>query len=94
MQGIISDTESSVQRRRHRSRRRKVAESVALILGVPLLLALVLGLSVELIEYRPIGDPNVADPLPSRSVGHALGLQGRRLPEAVVDIPPIEIDAD
>jgi len=92
MQGIINDTGSSLRRFRHRSRRRKIAESVALILGVPLLLALVLGLSVELIEYRPIGDPTVTDPLPGRSASHTLGPQGRRMPAVVVEVPPIELD--
>jgi len=55
----------SRRRRRHRSPRRKLAEGIALIVGVPLLLFTVLALSVELIEYRPVGAP-VAEPSPPR----------------------------
>lgn len=90
----IDDKGSSPRRVRHRSRRRKIAESITLILGVPLLLALVLGLSVELIEYRPIEDPIEVGPLSTRPVGHAPGAQGRRMPAAVAEIQPLEFDVE
>jgi len=65
-------------RRRRRSRRRKFVESVALILGVPALLFVVLALSVEVIEYRPVQEegPDMAGVMP---------------PERL-EIPPIRVE--
>ncbi|MBW2382489.1 MAG: hypothetical protein JRG92_02585 [Deltaproteobacteria bacterium] len=50
------DAAESLQRprKRRRSRRRKLAESVALVLGVPALIFVVLALFVDVIEYRPV----------------------------------------
>ncbi|HEM46259.1 MAG TPA: hypothetical protein ENO23_04350 [Alphaproteobacteria bacterium] len=94
----IADFESTTsdrRRHRHRSRRRKLAESIALILGVPLLLLTVLGLSVELIEYRPTGAPPSASaptsrratPPPSRGVPVPA-------PSVVPDVPPFDPETD
>ena len=54
MVAICESPTKQVRRHRHRSYRRKVAESFALVFGLPFLLFAVLALSVELIEYRPI----------------------------------------
>lgn len=53
---------SGGRRHRHRSRRRKLAETVLLMIGAPLLLLALLSLSVELIEYRPTGAGPVVEP--------------------------------
>ena len=54
MVAICESPTKQVRRHLHRSYRRKVAESFALVFGLPFLLFAVLALSVELIEYRPV----------------------------------------
>lgn len=49
------------KRHRHRSPRRKLAQSIVLIVGAPLLLLTVLALSVELIEYQPAAMPKLPE---------------------------------
>lgn len=57
-------------RKRRRSRRRKVTQSVALALGVPAAIFVVLALSVELIEYRPVqtSAPDMTGVMPASRV--------------------------
>ena len=50
------------QRHRHRSPARKLIESLALFVGVPLLLFAVLALAVDVIEYRPSRSPAASPP--------------------------------
>ena len=50
------------RRHRHRSLTRKLLESLALFVGVPLLLFALLALSVDLIEYRPTSAASVTPP--------------------------------
>lgn len=54
---MVAICESPVKmgrRHRHRSYRRKVAESFALVFGMPIVLFTVLAMSVELMEYKPV----------------------------------------
>lgn len=90
MQGTLTTTvESSGRRHRHRSRSRKLAEGIGLIVGVPILLLAVLTLSVELIEYHPL-DPSIAmDSVQASSVESGAGVSVRRIPAAVLEIPPM-----
>ena len=55
MVAICESPVKTVRRHRHRSYRRKVVESFALVFGMPVVLFAVLAMSVELIEYKPIG---------------------------------------
>ena len=54
MSEALAAPRPSARRHRHRSPRRKVAESLLVMFGVPILLLVVLALSVELIEYQPV----------------------------------------
>ena len=69
---MIDQAESppTLPRKRRRSRRRKVAEAVGLAVGVPALLFVVLALSVELIEYRPVSTraPDTSNVIPTMRV--------------------------
>jgi len=83
------------KRHRHRSPRRKLTETIALIVGVPALLFVVLALSVELIEYHPAEG---LSPAPTSAVTpkpvSALRPGGRLRHATVVDFAPIGIPAD
>jgi hypothetical protein len=83
------------RRHRHRSRRRKLAESIALIFGVPLLLLTVLALSVELIEYRPTAGPVSASvPTSRRAVPPPTRVVPVPAPSVVPDVPPFDPETD
>lgn len=85
-----SASEHAGPRVRHRSRRRKIAESVGLIVGVPLLLLALLALSVELIEYHPVGEakPYASRPQPPKSAQTNPATQPP--PASVLDVPPFD----
>ena len=57
MVAICESPTTKIRRHRHRSYRRKAAESFILVFGTPFLLFAVLALSVEWIEYRPLAPP-------------------------------------
>lgn len=93
MSHALSVSESHGRRHRHRSPKRKMAESLVLILGVPALLFVVLALSVELIEYRPSGNAISSAPgsvTPSAAGG--MRTSGRMPTSAIVEIPPAQLD--
>lgn len=72
---VESQEVATLPRVRRRSRRRKLLESLALVVGVPALLFTVLALSVQLIEYRTVAAQADAPQLEVASV--------------VIDIPPV-----
>lgn len=94
MQGTIDTAESSGRRHRHRSRTRKTAESIGLIVGVPILLAIVLALSVELIEYHPVDASITGDAAHATAIDSESGVSVRRVPTAVLEIPPMPTRRD
>jgi hypothetical protein len=89
MQGMITTTESSGRRHRHRTRRRKLAEAIGLMFGVPLLLLAVLALSVELIEYHPMDTSIAGNASQATSVESSSHSSVGRVPAAVLEIPPM-----
>ncbi len=94
MQDTIDSAESSGRRYRHRSRTRKAAESIGLVVGVPIVLAVVLALSVELIEYHPVDASIAGDPAQQTAIDSESGVSVRRMPTAVLEIPPMPTQRD
>lgn len=94
MQTDTTGTEPSRQRHRHRSRRQKALESVGLVLGVPVLLGVVLALSVEMIEYRPIEDSATRYAQQTSSAARRANVRTPRIPDVVAETPQLTIEGE
>ncbi|MCH2188128.1 hypothetical protein MK280_19925 [Myxococcota bacterium] len=78
MAAVSEYSPKGVSRHRHRSYGRKVAQSIALVFGTPVLLFVLLALSVDAIEYAPSASSSVvAEAVPAAPSEIA----GERVPE-------------